>query len=111
MNTTTQTVTATWTKLRDGSWGVRVAGPARAGERLTVTKRDGSSSLVTLGEVAWTDGAVSLCRVAADLTARTPRGARRTTAARTRGTWTGCSCGSVEEYARESDCRSCRHDR
>lgn len=28
-----------------------------------------------------------------------------------RGTWTGCSCGSVEEYERNSDCGSCRHDR
>lgn len=30
---------------------------------------------------------------------------------RRRGTWTGCSCGSVEEYERDSDCASCRHDR
>lgn len=30
---------------------------------------------------------------------------------RSRGTWTGCRCGSVEEYERDSDCRSCRHDR
>lgn len=29
---------------------------------------------------------------------------------RSRGSWTGCSCGSVEEYSRDSDCRSCRHD-
>lgn len=28
-----------------------------------------------------------------------------------RGTWTGCSCGSVEEYARANDCSSCQHDR
>ena len=30
---------------------------------------------------------------------------------RRRGTWTGCSCGSVEEYERDGDCFSCRHDR
>lgn len=30
---------------------------------------------------------------------------------RSRGTWTGCSCGSVEEYSRPSDCASCEHDR
>ena len=28
-----------------------------------------------------------------------------------RGTWTGCRCGSVEEYARAGDCSSCAHDR
>jgi len=27
-----------------------------------------------------------------------------------RGTWTGCSCGSVAEYSRPSDCWTCRHD-
>jgi len=29
---------------------------------------------------------------------------------RRRGTWTGCSCGSVQEYSRPSDCWTCRHD-
>jgi hypothetical protein len=27
-----------------------------------------------------------------------------------RGTWTGCSCGSVEEFSKDSDCRQCRFD-
>jgi hypothetical protein len=27
-----------------------------------------------------------------------------------RVTRTGCRCGSVEEYSRDSDCWSCRHD-
>lgn len=38
---------------------------------------------------------------------RTP--ARRTSAP-SRGTRTGCSCGSVEEYSKASDCWTCRHD-
>jgi hypothetical protein len=29
---------------------------------------------------------------------------------RRRGTWTGCSCGSVEEYSKASDCRTCRFE-
>lgn len=51
----------------------------------------------------------------------TPSMSSRTTSSRTttstkskpkrRGTWTGCSCGSVEEFAKASDCWSCRHDR
>ena len=28
----------------------------------------------------------------------------------TRGRWTGCSCGSLEDQPRDSDCESCRHD-
>lgn len=32
------------------------------------------------------------------------------TAATKRGTRTGCSCGSVEEYTKSSDCFSCKHD-
>jgi hypothetical protein len=35
--------------------------------------------------------------------------ARRSYAGR-RGTWTGCSCGSVTEYSKASDCWTCRHD-
>ena len=37
--------------------------------------------------------------------------AKSTGKRRSRGTWTGCSCGSVEEYSRDSDCASCEHDR
>lgn len=35
--------------------------------------------------------------------------ARITSSAR-RGKWTGCSCGSVEEYTKNSDCWHCKHD-
>jgi hypothetical protein len=40
-----------------------------------------------------------------------PARTARRGAARQRGTWTGCSCGSVEEYEKPSDCASCQHDR
>ena len=30
---------------------------------------------------------------------------------KSRGKWTGCSCGSVEEYERASDCWGCKHER
>ena len=32
------------------------------------------------------------------------------TPGRSRGTWTGCSCGSVQEYTKASDCWTCKHD-
>lgn len=44
-------------------------------------------------------------------TARPVSPQRRGSGRRARGTWTGCACGSVEEYARPGDCSSCRHDR
>ena len=39
------------------------------------------------------------------LAARKPRAVRRSG-----GKWTGCSCGSIEEYPRPTDCASCRFD-
>lgn len=60
---------ATFAKLKDGSWGVRVPGAApKIGDVLTVTKRDGSTSKETVAAVLWSgpdnDGqTVSLCSI------------------------------------------------
>jgi hypothetical protein len=54
---------ATWTKLRDGSWGIRVAGPARQGESFEVRSKDGRISLATVARVVWTNGEVTLAAV------------------------------------------------
>ena len=52
------TATATtFTKLRNGSWGVKGTGLA-AGRIVGVAKRDGSHSNVTIDKVIWTDGKV-----------------------------------------------------
>jgi hypothetical protein len=58
-------VNATYTKLRDGSWGIRVTGTAKAGDVVTVTKRSGEAVNATVGRVVWTGNGVSLCEVAA----------------------------------------------
>lgn len=63
------TTTATYTKLKDGTWGVRAPAGVVAGDRLTITKRDGSSKVETVERVLWTgtakDGlAASLVTVA-----------------------------------------------
>lgn len=63
---------ATWTyaKLRDDSWGARIAPvptPApRAGERVTLEKRSGERKDETLGELVFIapDGAFALFRIA-----------------------------------------------
>jgi len=54
----------TYTKLRNGSWGVRVQGSVSAGQTVTVAKRDGSTKTETVGRVLWTGQGVSLCSIA-----------------------------------------------
>ena len=72
---------ASYTKLRDGSWGVRAGGAVRAGESLTVTKRDGTTKIETVGRVLWsgpdsrTGEVISLCTVLADAAPASPRAA------------------------------------
>ena len=60
---TTTTSTITYTKLRDGSWGLRGHG-LTAGATVRVTKRDGSSKTETVGRVLWTGDGVSLATIA-----------------------------------------------
>lgn len=99
--------TATPTKLRDGTWGARVAGAVAAGDEITITTRGGKSWTARVERVIWSGEGVTICATAsldrASGSSSRPSGGR--------GTWTGCSCGSVEEYARPRDCWTCRHDR
>jgi len=44
---------ATWTKLRDGSWGLRSTVKLAPGNNVTVLKRDGSPSTLTVGRSVW----------------------------------------------------------
>jgi hypothetical protein len=93
----------TYTKLRDGSWGIRTTEAVTAGQTVTVTKKGGETKQETVGRVLWTGDGITLATVV-ETAARPGKG-------RSRGTWTGCSCGSVEEYERPGDCFTCRHDR
>ncbi len=69
---------ATFTKLKSGEWGIRVVGTAKAGQTVTVTKKDGTSESKTVGKVIWTGNGVSLCTVAQAQTASyTPRAGGR----------------------------------
>lgn len=58
---------ATWTKLRDGSWGLRITGPlaVTAGMVVTAKRSNGTTSREAVGEVVWSDGKVTLARVGA----------------------------------------------
>lgn len=66
---------ATYTKLRDGSWGVRVEGSVpKAGTTVTVSKKDGSSKTETLARLVWSGNGISLWATAAP---KTPQAGRR----------------------------------
>lgn len=54
MTTQTAAVSATFARLADRSWGVRVNGPRPTpGTVLAVSKRDGSTSTVTVSAIIW----------------------------------------------------------
>lgn len=62
MQTQTQ---ATWTKLRNGTWGARGdAGAMAAGEQIEITTRAGKVTVATVERVVWTDGQVAIAAVA-----------------------------------------------
>lgn len=100
-------MTATYTKLKDGTWGVRVNGTITAGATATVTKKSGETKTEKIGRVLWTGNGVSLCSVAASSvkSTYTPQSGRSS-----RGRRTGCSCGSIEGEYRDYCCSSCRFD-
>ena len=101
------TATATtFTKLRNGSWGVKGTCLA-AGRIVGVAKRDGSHSNVTIDKVIWTDGKVQIASIKSD---------RAATAARySRPAGHSCECCGAPNarYARDLSgiggyaCRTC----
>jgi hypothetical protein len=99
-------LTASPAKLRDGSWGARVQGAAKSGDTVTIRASSGKAWDARIAKVLWTGDGVSLCS-----TTSLDRGTSSRSSGRGRGTWTGCSCGSVEEFGKRSDCESCRFDR
>jgi len=94
-------IPATPTKLKNGSWGARVATTnVRAGDIVIIKTRDGKTWEEEVTKVVWSGNGVSICA-----TSNTGRRAPRKSA-----TPTGCSCGSVVEYSKPTDCWTCRHD-
>ncbi len=95
----------TYTKLKSGSWGIRSTEALREGASITVTKKDGSTKLETVGKIVWSGGGVWLATTSRS--AAPGSSLRRGTS---RGRRTGCSCGSIEDTPRPSDCRSCQFE-
>jgi hypothetical protein len=96
---------ATYTKLRSGEWGIRVEGNPKIGQTLTVIKKSGESRNETIAKIVWSGGGVSLCAIT-----RADAGTAMRPNRPSKGRWTGCACGSIEDQPRASDCWSCRHD-
>lgn len=100
-------MTATFAKLKDGTWGLRVNGPKPTpGTVVQVMTKAGRCEIKTVGTVLWHGAArdgklASLCSIeqSAVRSMRALRGRR-----------TGCSCGSIEDSPRESDCASCQFE-
>lgn len=77
METTTRQ--ATPARLRDGSWGARVAGTVCVGDTVTITTRAGKTWQARVERVVWTGEGVTLCATAsasATVSRRRRRGAR-----------------------------------
>jgi len=103
-NAANNTFSASPAKLRNGSWGARVQGSVQAGDVVTITTRSGKSWQAIVTQAIWSGEGVTIC--ATESCDRKPA-ARKPSR---RGTWSGCSCGSVEEFIKATDCWTCRHD-
>lgn len=70
----------TFTKLRDGTWGLRSTDRLTAGQEVLVEKRDGTTQTAMVGRVLWSGDGVTLASIADDGSrekASNARGGRR----------------------------------
>lgn len=67
-------MTASYTKLKSGDWGVRVQGKVAEGDVVTVTKKSGETKRETISKVVWSGNGVSICAIEQSAS---PRGYRR----------------------------------
>jgi len=54
---------ATYTKLKNGEWGIRCEGAARKGDLITVTKKSGETKNETVTQVLWSGNGITLCAI------------------------------------------------
>lgn len=57
-------MTATYTKLKSGDWGVRATSPVKAGDRVSVTTKAGARKSEEVARVIWRGDGVWLCAIA-----------------------------------------------
>lgn len=57
-------MSATYTKLKNGEWGIRIEGSVSVGQFVPVKKKDGTINGETVAAVLWSSGGVSVCSIA-----------------------------------------------
>ena len=98
---------ATYTHLRDGSWGVRLVGNARENQSVAVTKKDGTTKTETIARVLWTgrdsksNQTISLCSIAQNGNGHSSSGGH---SARRPGICVNCGDPCNPRYSRCLDC-------
>ncbi len=67
---------ATFTKLRDGSWGIRVQGVVHTGDIVTVDRKSGVPVATGVGEIVWSGNGVTICKASktAGSSSKQPKG-------------------------------------
>lgn len=56
-------MSATYTKLKTGEWGIRSTYPINAGSRVVVSKKSGGSKLETIDRVLWSGNGIWLASI------------------------------------------------
>lgn len=56
-------MTASYTKLRSGDWGIRVEGNIQNGNSILVTKKSGETKPETVDKVIWRGDGITLCTI------------------------------------------------
>ena len=91
----------TYSKLRDGSWGVRSDSELRPDTIVTVTKKSGGQKQERIGRVLWTDRRTWLAAIVSEA-GRSGRSARRASV----GYWECPACGEENPHSSTS-CWEC----
>lgn len=95
--TRTPATAVTYSRLRSGEWGVR--GPAAklaAGYRVTVTRRDGTTSEVVIGRILWTGDGVALATIEYSSSSSSSSSSRSSS----RSSRAGGTCDECGRYSR-----------
>jgi hypothetical protein len=61
-------MSASYTKLRNGDWGIKVQGKVEIGAKVNVRKKSGEEKIETVTAIVFEGGGVCICAIAANQT-------------------------------------------
>lgn len=70
-------MSASYTKLKSGEWGVRIEGTAQQGQQVIVKKKDGTTKTETVTQIVWSGNGITLCAIGQTKAAYTPKAGKR----------------------------------